>query len=66
MLPDVLGYTLEKGEQILKNNGYVHVNRYDIKAPYFKGTQQKERPDQRIVKVKKVSNDMVVVWVCRS
>lgn len=64
MLPDVVGYTTEKGEQLLKKSGYMNVHMHDIKSPKSESFEQKEMIERRIIRVKKVNNDTVSLWVC--
>ncbi|MDK2932320.1 MAG: hypothetical protein PWP27_130 [Clostridiales bacterium] len=63
MLPDVLGYKMEKGRNILANNGYNDIKIIFTKSPY-KTKISPSSQDARIIRVRKVSESTVELLIC--
>ncbi len=63
MLPDVLGYPLEKGKRILKDNGYHQINMTFTASPKEKYNDNVHKC-QRIISTKCIDDSTVELLIC--
>ncbi|MBZ4645896.1 MAG: hypothetical protein PWR27_13 [Petroclostridium sp.] len=64
MLPDVLGYKLEKGKSILMNNGYTNIQITFTKSPYNHQESLPFDSGARILRIRQINDCTVELLVC--